>query len=127
MTPREHAGNLSGTERTWSAVIGTALPLLLARRGSPVLSTLAVAAGVGLLARAITGSCAVKAAIMAGASGGKRSQDTRGSTFGRDSSGGGREPPDAQESVEEYADPVAVQEGLGSNEAASGLSAANGR
>jgi hypothetical protein len=126
MSSREHAGNLSGNERTWSAVLGTALPLLFARRGSPVLSLLAVAAGVGLLARAMTGSCAVKAALTAAASGGKRSLDSRSSAFGRATSGGDRETPDARESVE-YSDPVAVEEGLESNEAASGLSAANSR
>ena len=32
MNSREYAGNLSDNERTWSAVIGTALPLLLMRR-----------------------------------------------------------------------------------------------
>ncbi|MBV9914373.1 MAG: DUF2892 domain-containing protein [Sinobacteraceae bacterium] len=108
MNSREYAGNLSANERTWSAVIGTAVPLLLMRRGSPLLSTLAAAAGIGLVARAFTGHCAVKDAInrrvraageMAGGRNQLRSRDGRGT-----------QAPDAQEYVEEQAYPEGVQE-----------------
>jgi hypothetical protein len=108
MNSREYAGNLSDNERTWSAVIGTAVPLLLMRRGSPLLSTLAAAAGIGLVARAFTGHCAVKEAInrrvlAASEMAGERNQQ-------RSRHGGGTWEPDAQEYVEERADPQGVQE-----------------
>lgn len=105
MNSREYAGNLSDNERTWSAVIGTALPLLLMRRGSPLLNTLAAAAGVGLVARAFTGHCAVKEAIT------RRASDQAGLEY-RQGSGGGRGTyePDAQEYVEERADPQGLQD-----------------
>lgn len=127
MRSREYAGNLSENERTWSAVIGTALPLLVLRRGSPILSTLAVAVGVGLIARAATGHCAVKAAIAnAGASSGAHSGGQRGSASGRNRSASAAEPLDAEDSVEEYAEPVAVLDGLAPGEVASSSSGAGG-
>jgi hypothetical protein len=100
------SGNLSGTERTWSAIFGTALSLLVLRRGNPVLRSLAVAAGAGLLARAVAGHCGVKAALTGETSLGKGLQRQW-----RSMSGGQTETFDAQENVEERADPVAVQEG----------------
>ena len=88
-------GNLSEMERLGSAVIGTALSLLLFRSGRPVLRSLAAMAGAGFLARAVAGHCAVKAAIV----------------------GQGRML-DAEEAVEERADPAAVEEGVSANEPA---------
>ena len=104
-------GNLSRAERTWSAVIGTALSLVVLRRGSPALRSLTAAAGLGLLARAIAGHCAVKAAMTGQASVGQglREQWRRMSGRPTDSF-------DAQEDVEEHGDPAAVQEGLPVND-----------
>lgn len=56
-------GNLSSTERTWSAVAGATLALLALRRGHPILRSLAALAGANLLARSAAGHCGVKAAL----------------------------------------------------------------
>lgn len=56
-------GNLSSTERTWSAVAGATLTLLALRRGHPILRSLAAIAGANLIARSAAGHCAVKAAL----------------------------------------------------------------
>jgi hypothetical protein len=106
-------GNLSGSERTWSAIFGTALSLLVLRRANPVLRSLAVAAGAGLLARAVAGHCGVKAALTGETSLGKGLQRQWSSMLG-----GQTKTFDAQESVEELADPVAVQEGNSASAAA---------
>lgn len=104
-------GNLSGTERTWSAVIGAALSLLLFRRGHPVLRSLALTAGAGLIARAAAGHCGIKAALT------RETSLTEGfRNQWRMMSGGQTSTFDAQESVEERADPVAVQEGISATE-----------
>ena len=100
-------GNLSRAERTWSAVIGTALSLLVLRRGSPALRSLTAAAGLGLLARAIAGHCAVKAAMTGQTSVGQGLRDQWRRMSGRPTDFF-----DAQEDVEEHGDPAAVQEGL---------------
>jgi len=104
-------GNLSGTERAWSAAIGTALSMLVFRRSGPVLRSLAALAGAGLLARAAAGHCAVKAALSGESSigDGLRDQWKRMSGARTDSF-------DAQEAVEERAHPTAVEEGLGTTE-----------
>ena len=109
-----HSGNLSGAERTWSAVIGTGLSLLVLGRGSSILRTLAAVAGAGLLARAVAGHCGVKAALTGQASlgGGLRDQWRR-------MSGSQSSFADAQEDVEERADPEAIEEGLAANAASS--------
>lgn len=60
---RQPTGNLSGTERTWSAVAGATLTLLAFRRGHPILRALAGIAGASLIARSAAGHCAVKAAL----------------------------------------------------------------
>jgi hypothetical protein len=95
-------------------VIGAGLSLLVLGRGSSILRTLAAVAGAGLLARAVAGHCGVKAAITGQASlgGGLRDQWQRMS--GRQSSFA-----DAQEVVEEQADPAAIEEGLAANAASS--------
>lgn len=56
-------GNLSSSERAWSAIAGAALSLLALRRGSPVLRSLAALAGASLVARSAAGHCAMKAAL----------------------------------------------------------------
>ena len=93
MNSTEDAGNLSSNERIWSAVIGTALPLLMLRRGSPLLNMVTAAAGVGLIRRAFTGQCAVKAALAS------------------DGNASGKQNYFTQDYVEERADPMGVQEG----------------
>jgi len=107
----EYRGNLSGAERTWSAVIGTALSLFVLRRGSPALRSLAAAAGAGLLARAVAGHCGVKAAIKGQTSLGEGFREQWNRMSGRQTKSF-----NAQEAVEEQTDPVAVQEGLPANE-----------
>ena len=59
----QQSGNLSSNERTVSIFIGTALALLAARRGNPLLRALAGAASGALLARAYAGHCGMKAAL----------------------------------------------------------------
>jgi hypothetical protein len=59
----QQRGNLSSGERTASAVIGLGLTALAARRGGPILRTLAAVAGTSLLGRAVAGHCAMKAAV----------------------------------------------------------------
>jgi len=56
-------GNLSTTERTVSTLLGTALALLAARRGHPIIRAVASGASAALLARAYAGHCAVKSAL----------------------------------------------------------------
>jgi type IV secretory pathway TrbL component len=56
-------GNLKSGERAVSAVFGVALAMLAARRGGPILRTLAGVAGASLLARSLAGHCAMKAAL----------------------------------------------------------------
>jgi len=58
-----HTGNLSNTERTVSTVLGTALALLAARRGNPLIRAVAGTASAALLARAYAGHCAMKSAL----------------------------------------------------------------
>ena len=90
-----------------SAGIGTGLSLLVLRGGSPILRALAALAGLALLSRAAAGHCAVKAAVTGESSLGEglRDQWTRLS---------GRQPrfTDAQEAIEEQADPAAMEEGF---------------
>jgi hypothetical protein len=108
--------NLSTTERVGSAAIGTALSLLVFRRGGgPVLRSLAAVAGLGLLARSLAGHCAVKAAVTGQSTLGQgvRAQWRRMS--GRPET----DVVDPQEAVEENANPAAVQEGLPVNGALS--------
>jgi hypothetical protein len=57
------SGNLSNTERTFSTVLGTALAVLAARRGNPIIRAVAGTASAALLARAYAGHCAMKAAL----------------------------------------------------------------
>ena len=57
------SGNLSNTERTVSTLLGSALALVAARRGSPIIRALAGTASAALLARAYAGHCALKAAL----------------------------------------------------------------
>lgn len=100
-------GNLSGTERGVSAGIGTGLSLLVLRSGSPILRALAAVAGLALLARAAAGHCAVKAAVTGESSIGEGLRDQWNRMSGRQS-----RVSDAQEAVEERADPQAVEEGF---------------
>ena len=90
-----------------SAGIGTGLSLLVLRSGSPILRALAALAGLALLSRAAAGHCAVKAAVTGESSLGEglRDQWTRLSR---------RQPrlSDAQDAVEEQADPAAMEEGF---------------
>lgn len=99
------SGNLSGAERIGSAVFGIALPLLVLRTRSPWLRSLAATAGAGLLARAVAGHCAVKAAVTGKSSIGEGFRDQW-----RMMSGRRPEISDTEEYVEQRADPVAVQE-----------------
>jgi hypothetical protein len=101
-----HGGNLSGTERGVSAGIGTGLSLLMLRSRSPVLRALAGLAGLALLARAVAGHCAVKAAVSGESSMGQGLRD-EWNRMAR------RRPrfADAQEAVEEQANPAAMEEG----------------
>lgn len=105
----QHEGNLSGTERAVSAGIGAGLSLLVLRSGSPILRALAAIAGVALLARAAAGHCAVKAAVTGESSIGEGLRDQwdrmSGSRLRSRSS-------DAQEAVEEQANPQAMEEGF---------------
>ena len=57
------SGNLSNTERTVSTVFGSALALIAARRGNPIIRALAGAASAALVARAYAGHCGMKAAM----------------------------------------------------------------
>jgi hypothetical protein len=59
----QHSSNLSGTERTVSALIGLSLSIVAARGGNPLVRLLNGALGVALLARSYSGQCAVKAAL----------------------------------------------------------------
>jgi Protein of unknown function (DUF2892) len=113
-----HGGNLSGTERTWSTVLGTALSLLVFRGGSPVVRSLAGLAGAALLARAFAGHCGMKAAMTGQASLGEGLRDQWNRM-----SGGRAEQFDAQEDVEEWADPAALEEGLAVNKPGAASSA----
>jgi hypothetical protein len=122
MNTREHAGNLSNRERTWSAAIGTGLALMAVRRGSPILRSLAGTTALALLARSFAGYCAVKAAWAGNSSlsDGVRDQATRMWRSAADK----REPLNVQEEVEERADPVGVQEGSRSASSSAANSAA---
>jgi len=106
MNQSVHGGNLSGTERTLSAVLGTAFSLFVLRNGSVMLRSTAALAGAGLLARAFAGHCAVKAAITRESSFGDGQRDQWHRMSGKSTKG-----LDAQESVEELGDPVSLQEG----------------
>jgi len=103
----EQRGNLSGTERGVSAGIGTGLSLLVLRSGSPILRALAAVTGLALLARAAAGHCAVKAAVTGESSIGEGLRDQWNRMAGRQS-----RVSDAQEAVEERAEPQAVEEGF---------------
>jgi len=59
----QQSGNLSNTERTVSTILGSALALVAARRGNPLIRALAGTASAALLARAYAGHCAMKAAL----------------------------------------------------------------
>lgn len=63
MNSTEQTGNLSKSERTWSALLGASLSLLAIRRGSTILRSLEAVTGGALLARALAGHCGVKAAL----------------------------------------------------------------
>src|SRR5579871_2414545 len=56
-------GNLSDEERGLSALYGLGLALVAMHRGGFLLRTLSALASAGLLARAASGHCAVKAAM----------------------------------------------------------------
>ena len=56
-------GNLSGTERSVSALVGLSLAIVAARGGNPLIRLLNGALGLALLARSYSGQCAVKAAL----------------------------------------------------------------
>jgi Protein of unknown function (DUF2892) len=59
----QQSGNLSNTERTVSTLLGTALALVAARRGNPIIRALSGTASAALLARAYAGHCGMKAAL----------------------------------------------------------------
>src|SRR5690349_9005663 len=63
MAVTQQTGNLSNTERTWSALLGASLSLLAMRRGSTTLRSLEAVAGAALVARALAGHCGMKAAM----------------------------------------------------------------
>lgn len=63
MSAGEQTGNLSNTERTWSAIFGAGLSLLAMRSGSAMLRSVEAVTGAALLARAVAGHCGVKAAL----------------------------------------------------------------
>jgi hypothetical protein len=107
MNQPEYGGNLSGTERTVSAVLGVALSLFVFRGGGVLLRSAAALGGAGLLARAFAGHCAVKAALTRESSLGEGVRDQ----WRRMSGGPRAERFAAQESVEERADPMSVEEG----------------
>lgn len=56
--------NLSSTERAFSASLGAGMSLLALRRTSPWIRLALAVAGAGLIARAATGRCALKAALL---------------------------------------------------------------
>lgn len=116
MYTSEHEGNLSGTERAVSAGIGTGLSLLVLRSGNPILRALAAIAGVALLARAAAGHCAVKAAVTGESSIGEGLRDQWNKMSG---SRPRTRSSDAQEAVEEQANPQAMEEGFASGEPSS--------
>jgi hypothetical protein len=102
-----------------SAGIGTGLSLLMLRSGSPVLRALAVVTGAALLARAVAGHCAVKAAITG--------QSTLGNGLREQWKRMSRSQPaimDAEEAVEEQADPSALEEGFAREGASASSSSA---
>ncbi len=103
----EQGGNLSGTERAVSAGIGTGISLLVLRSGSPILRALAAVTGLALLARAAAGHCAVKAAVTGESSIGEGLRQQWNRMSGRQTRSA-----DAQEAIEEQADPAALQEGV---------------
>jgi hypothetical protein len=119
MNTSGHDGNLSGTERAISAGIGTGLSLLLLRSGSPILRALAGVAGIALLARAAAGHCAVKAALTGQSSIGEGFRDQWNRMSGRQA-----RISDAQEAVEERADPEAMEEGFAPGEPSASISTA---
>lgn len=118
----EHDGNLSGTERGVSAGIGTALSLLVLRSGSPILRALAGVAGLALLARAMAGHCAVKAAITGESSIGDGLRD-QWNRMSRTQTGLS----DVQEAVEERGDPAAMEEGFATGRPSVSSSSSAGR
>jgi hypothetical protein len=59
----EPSGNLSGSERTFSALIGLSVAVFALRRGSPWVRALSGVTSAALLARAATGHCGVKSAL----------------------------------------------------------------
>lgn len=59
----QQSGNLSNTERTVSTLLGTALALVAARRGNPIIRALSATASAALLARAYAGHCGMKSAL----------------------------------------------------------------
>jgi uncharacterized membrane protein len=58
----ERTGNLSQSERIFSALAGAALTVLAAGR-SPMWRVISALAGGALIARGVTGHCAVKSAL----------------------------------------------------------------
>ena len=56
-------GNLSGAERTLSALVGLSFSMAALRGGSPLMRLLNGLTGAALLARSYAGHCAVKAAL----------------------------------------------------------------
>ena len=68
-------GNLSNTERTWSALLGASLSLLALRRGNMAVRSLQGLAGTALVARALAGHCGMKAALRGNASLGEGLRD----------------------------------------------------
>ena len=64
MVTQSPAGQLSTTERTWSAVAGLVLAAAAAKpRPNMMLSVLALGAGAALAYRGATGYCPVKAMV----------------------------------------------------------------
>jgi len=90
-----------------SAGLGTGVSLLMLRSGNPILRALAAVTGLALLARAAAGHCAVKAAVTGESSIGEGLRDQWNRMSGRQTRS-----VDAQEAVEEQADPAAVEEGF---------------
>jgi hypothetical protein len=59
-----NTGNLSSTERTVSALAGAFLGIVSLTRGGPIMRIATAASAGALLLRALSGNCAVKAALM---------------------------------------------------------------
>ena len=109
MTRRQ---NLSTAERGISGTLGTvALSAIALRRAHPVIRVGMALLGLGLLARAVSGHCAVKAALSGNRSRGNAladpSQATKGGRRGDDPAPGERAVDDSIEGTFPASDPPA--------------------